>query len=98
MVFELKYTAAAEDHLLELKDDLSKQRILKDVIKALRHMKTNLRHPSLNTHEYYSLKGPRGEKVFETYAQQKTAGAYRIFWYYGPGKGAISIVAILPHP
>ena len=48
MVFELKYTAAAEDHLLELKDDLSKQRILKDVIKALRHMKTNLRHPSLN--------------------------------------------------
>ena len=61
-------------------------------------MKTNLRHPSLNTHEYYSLKGPRGEKVFETYAQQKTAGAYRIFWYYGPGKGAISIVAILPHP
>jgi len=34
-------------------------------------METNLRHPSLDTHEFTSLKGP------------KTPCAYRIFWYYG---------------
>jgi len=98
MNFKLKYTEAAEEHLLDLKNDPSKHRILKDVIKALRYMETNLRHPSLNTHEYHGLTGPLGEKIFEAYAQQKTSGAYRIFWYYGPGKNIISIVAILAHP
>ena len=98
MDFKLKYTEAAENHLLDLKNDPSRHRIFKDVLKALGYMETNLRHPSLNTHEYHGLKGPRGEKVFEAYAQQKTAGAYRIFWYYGPGSKIVSIIAILSHP
>jgi hypothetical protein len=98
MAFKLKYTDVALEHLLNLKNDSSKQRIFKDVLKALRYMETNLRHPSLNTHEYHTISGPRGEKIFEAYAQQKTAGAYRIFWYYGPEKNVISIVAIIPHP
>lgn len=98
MVFTLNYTEAAEFHLLLLKKDPSKHRILKDVIKTLRYMEANLRHPSLNTHEYHNLKGPNGEKVFEAYAQQNTPGAYRIFWYYGPNKNEVSIIAIVPHP
>jgi hypothetical protein len=40
----------------------------------------NLKHPSLQTHAYISLKGPRGEKVFEAYAQ-KIPAAFRVFWY-----------------
>ena len=94
----LKYTQAAEEHLYELKKDPSKNRILKDVVKALRLMETNLRHPSLNTHEYKNLKGPNGEKVFESYAQNNTPGAYRIFWHYGPKKNQITVVAIVSHP
>lgn len=47
-------------------------------------METNLRHPSLNTHKYDTLNGPNGEDVFESYAQNKTPGAYRVFWHYGP--------------
>ena len=84
--------------LNDLKNDPSKARILKDVVKALNLMQVNLRHPSLNTHEFKSLKGPKGEKIFEAYAQQKTSGAYRIFWYYGPEKEVVSIIAITPHP
>lgn len=61
-------------------------------------METNLRYPSLNTHEFSSLKGHEGEKVFESYVQNKTPGAYRIFWYYGPKKNEITIAAIIPHP
>ena len=61
-------------------------------------METNLRHPSLCTHEYKSLRGPKGEKVFESYAQNQTPGAYRVFWYYGEGKGSITVAAIVPHP
>lgn len=64
----------------------------------LRELETNLRHPSLQTHEYISLKGPNGEKVFEAYAQQRTPSAYRVFWFYGPGKDQITIATIIPHP
>jgi hypothetical protein len=77
MSFKLKYSQTAEMHLMNLKNDPSKRRILKDVIKALRYMEVDLRHPSLNTHEYHTLQGPNGEKIFEAYAQQKTPGAYR---------------------
>jgi len=98
MTFILEFTKEALADLNALKNDPSKKRILKDVIKTLRLMETNLRHPSLNTHEFHNFKGPNGEKVFEAYAQQKTSGAYRIFWYYGPGKNVISIITITPHP
>ncbi|MCK5768353.1 MAG: hypothetical protein KAH35_08295 [Candidatus Atribacteria bacterium] len=58
----------------------------------------NLRHPSLQTHIIYSIKGPSGEKVFEAYAEQSIPSAYRIFFYYGPGKKEITIFSIIPHP
>jgi hypothetical protein len=98
MANRLIYTQVAEEHLITLRNDPSKKRILKDVVKALGYMEVDLRHPSLNTHQFYSLSGPNGEKIFEAYAQQATPGAYRIFWYYGPGKNVISIIAIIPHP
>jgi hypothetical protein len=58
--------------------------ILKAVRKYLGFLQTDVPHPSLNVHEFRSLKGPNGEKVFEAFAHQKTRGAYRVFWYYGP--------------
>jgi len=61
-------------------------------------METNLHHPSLQTHEFESLKGAKGEKVFEAYAENKTPAAYRIFWHYGPLEKRITILAITPHP
>lgn len=68
--------------------------------KALRQLAVDPRHPSLNTHEYESLRDPHdpGAKVFAAYAQNKTPGAYRIFWSYGPERGEITILAITPHP
>lgn len=87
----------ALSQLEELKSP-SNKRIFKDVIKTLNLMELNLRHPSLNTHEFKSLKGPQGEKIFEAYAQHKTSKSYRILWYYGPQAKTISIVAIIPHP
>jgi hypothetical protein len=70
------------------------------VTKAIRLLAQNPRHPSLQTHEFTSKKNPYDPdgKVFEAYAQNKTPGAYRIFWCYGPGKGEITILAITPHP
>ena len=94
----LIFTPQADADLREIENHPSPRDILKAVRKCLGFLETNLRHPSLNTHEFRSLKGPNGEKVFEAYAQQKTPGAYRVFWYYGPQRGLIMIVAITPHP
>lgn len=88
-----------------LENDPSKAPVCKQVHKALGFLELNPNHPGLNCHEFTSLAGINGEKVFEAYAQNKTLGAYRIFWHYGPdevvGKQRvpiITIVAITPHP
>jgi hypothetical protein len=91
-------TPEAKKDLRALQEDPSQIKVLKAVIKTLKLMEVNLRHPSLHTHEYHTFKGPNGEKVFEAYAQNKTPGAYRVFWYYGPAKDMISIIGIIPHP
>jgi len=98
MSFFLSFTPTAKTNLKELKESAYLQKHFKAVSKALRFLQENPRHPSLQTHEYSSLKGPHGEKVFEAYAQQDTPAAYRIFFCYGQQRGEIVIVAITPHP
>ncbi len=98
MRFRLKFTPQADKQLSELEKDPAKKIVYKSVLKCLGYMETNLRHNSLQTHEYKSLSGSTGEKLFESYAQDKTPGAYRVFWYYGPLKSEITIVTITPHP
>jgi len=97
-MFELSFTPQADNDLRELEKNPSKQQILKAARKCLGWLETNPSHPSLNTHEFRSLQGPNGEKIFEAYAQQKTPAAYRVFWYYGPRKGMLTIVSITRHP
>ena len=96
--FDLKYMPNAEDDLKELIADKSKKVAMKAVVKSLKLMASNLKHPSLNTHKYDEVEGPNGEEVFESYAQNNTPGAYRIFWHYGPGKKILTILMISPHP
>ncbi len=97
-MFDLQWTAQAEETYSLLKASASQKRRYEAVKKAIKFLAADPRHNSLQTHEYTSLKGPNGEKVFEAYAQQKTPSAYRVFWFYGPSKGTITILAITPHP
>jgi hypothetical protein len=74
--------------------------LFKQVLKCVRLLLENPRHPGLQTHEYHSIEHPydENEKVFEAYVQNRTPGAYRLFWCYGPEKGDITIIAITPDP
>ena len=96
--FEFEFSDNALDILKKIKTNPSKKGIAKAVVKSLEFMSENLRHPSLNTHKYNELTGPNGEEIYESYAQNKTPGAYRIFWYYGSGRKKITILDITPHP
>ena len=102
---ELIFTPTAYKEYKKLSNNPAKKGVLKQVKKTLELLETNLRHPSLSTHEYHSLVCLNGEKVFEVYVQQKTPAAYRVFFHYGPDKNekgkripVITILAITPHP
>ena len=96
--FNLKYIDLAKQQFQELQEDKSKTVQYKAVGKALARMEQDIRHPALDTHEYVKMSRDKGYKMFESYAQNHTPGAYRIFWRYGPGSDEIEIVAITSHP
>lgn len=105
MLRKLRFTPTADAQLTALENSPSSSGLLAQVRKALGYLEVDPHHPGLQTHEFTSLNGVHGEKVFEAYAQNRTPGAYRIFWHYGPDeiKGkkripVITVVAITPHP
>ncbi len=102
---QLRFTDESAGQLRALSADPAKRGLHKQILKTLGLLELNTRHPSLKTHEYHSLEGVKGERVWEAYAQNRTPGAYRVFFHFGPdevlGKGRIpivTIVAIVPHP
>lgn len=73
-------------------------RTYKKIGKALVLLANDLRYPGLNSHEISSLTARYGQKVRESYLENNTPAAGRMFWTYGPGRGVITIVAIELHP
>ena len=73
-------------------------RLYKRLGKALGLLANNPRHPGLHSHEIDALTERYGIKVWESYLENNTPGAGRIFWAYGPEQGDITIVGLEPHP
>ena len=96
--FEILLTEQALDDLSNLKSNHALKKRLKAVRKALAYLQSNPRHPGLKTHKYTAITGPNGEDLFEAYAENNAPAATRIFWYYGPKKEQITVVAITKHP
>lgn len=93
---EIELTEVAQQTIIELEEINPKK--YKKVQKTLGLMQINLRHPSLKTHKYNDYPGFEKETVFESYVENKTPGAYRVFWMYAQVKGVITVFAITPHP
>ena len=68
------------------------------LVKTFKFLQSNPRHPSLDSHEISQLTSRYGIKVFESYLENHTPAAGRIFWVYGPIKNSITVIAIEPHP
>lgn len=96
--YRLKYTREAD----AIVDDLQKPQFAtkrKKVDKTRRLLRDpGPSHPGLQSHKYHSLTGPNGEDVWESYIENKTPGAWRIFWTYGPDADTITILSLGPHP
>ncbi len=98
--FTLLYTREAEKVLGDLRDGGAQYAVkLKKVRKALRLLEQlGPRHPGLRSHAYHSVPGPGGATLGESYVENKTPSAWRIWWIHGPGADQITIVTLGPHP
>lgn len=72
--------------------------LLKKWGKAMNLLSGNPKHPGLNSHEIDPLTRRFGIKVFQSYLENQTPGAGRMYWVYGPGKGEITVIGLEPHP
>jgi hypothetical protein len=95
--YRFVFTREASKTLKELESPGSQDK-LKKVRRALGLLQKDPKYPSLSSHKYSSLKGLNNEEVFDSYVENHTPSAWRIFWHYGPGAGVITILMITPHP
>lgn len=106
MAYELRLSTAAKAALASLeRGPKADARKLKKVRKALALLETDPRHPGLNSHKYESFPGHPDDKVWDSYVENRTPGAWRVFWMYGPDEkrdsetvSIITILALTPHP
>lgn len=66
--------------------------------KTLMLLSENPRHPGLQTHDIQELTDRYGERVWQFYLENKTSGAMRMYWVYGPDQKSITIIGLEPHP
>lgn len=93
-MYKIEYTKETEKNLRDLKKKGDTVKLKKILDKIQRDPK----QPGLHTHKYQSFQTQNGEDVFQSYVENHTPPAYRVFWYYGPESGIITIIAVTPHP
>jgi hypothetical protein len=88
----------------EGKLDKDEIKLWKKLAKTVLLLSSNPRHNSLQSHEIDDLTRRYGKimgkpcKVWQSYLENNTPAAGRLFWVYGPGKAEITIVGLEPHP
>jgi hypothetical protein len=78
--------------------DKTEEKFFKKWVKALGYLSADPRHNSLGSHEINELTRKYGFKIFQSYLENKTPAAGRMFWAYGTDKGDITVLAVEPHP
>lgn len=104
-MFTIYFDGEADRLIQELSDKALKGELNRDekdlyrkLRKAIQHLESNPRHPGLNSHEIEVLTEKYGVRIWESYLENRKAGARRIFWIYGPETREITIVGIEKHP
>ena len=76
----------------------NEEKLYKQIGKAMYLIANNPRHTGLHTHEIDALTSRYGMKVWQSYLENNTPNAGRIFLVYGPNHGDITIIGVEPHP
>ena len=95
--------------MLDLWTDLSKKKAAGTISKqelslynkwgkAMRLLSQDPSYPSLHTHDIEPLTKRYGIKVWQSYLENNTSRAMRMYWVYGPDRQDITIIGLEPHP
>ena len=95
--------------ILDLWTDLSKKKAAGTISKkelalynkwgkAMRLLSQDPSYPSLHTHDIEPLTKRYGLKVWQSYLENNTSRAMRMYWVYGPDRQDITIIGLEPHP
>ena len=66
--------------------------------KAVQLLESDPRHPGLRSHEIEALSRRVGTRVFESYLENNSSAAGRLFWMFGPSRWYITVIGLEPHP
>ena len=94
----IEFWDSLKDKVKAGKANKREEKLYKLVGKAMYHLSQNPRYPGLQSHEIASLSARYGMKVWESYLENNTPSAGRLFWVYGPSQGDITIIGLEPHP
>jgi hypothetical protein len=72
--------------------------LFKKWAKAVARLREDPFYPGLKSHEITDLTRRYGRKVFQSYLENNTPAAGRMFWVYGPGESEITVIGLEPHP
>jgi len=94
VLFALFLTPSAQADL----DSITDPKRAKKVENTLAKLAANPGYQGLSTHRYEAFDKVYGKPVWESYAENRTSSAWRIWWAYGPERGQITVLMIAPHP
>ena len=94
--------------MLDLWNDLSKKKTAGTISKkelalynkwgkAMRLLSQDPSYHSLHTHDIEPLTKRYGVKVWQSYLENNTSRAMRMYWVYGPDRQDITIIGLEPH-
>lgn len=66
--------------------------------KALKLLSDNPKYPGLKSHDIEPLTERYGKRVWQSYLENNTSEAMRMYWVYGPDKKSITVIGLEPHP
>lgn len=72
--------------------DKDEEKFFKKLVKSLGYLAENPRHNSLASHAIDDLTRKYGFKIFQSYPENNTPSAGRMFWAYGPDKRDITVL------
>jgi hypothetical protein len=89
-----RLSVGAEKEILDEGD----MQLFKRLSKAVALLEVNPKYPGLHSHAIEPLSRRYGMKVWQSYLQNNTPAAGRIFWVYAPEQAKITIIGLEPHP
>ncbi len=96
--YKLQITSELKELLKLLSQNPAKAGLEYQLKAAITKIAHDPRYKGLNSHKYESLNERYGQEIWESYVQNNTPGAWRLFWFYGPEKDEITLVLATPHP